>query len=267
MLRNKRDNAWYAKRREELRFRIREVYDESRQIFGAAKITAVLRKEGIRVSEKMVSTLMREMGIQSIRQTSKAMHDAERRKIKNHLNQKFDTHRPNEVWVGDVTYFKLDNRAYHISVIIDLFSRMVIAYRIGKTNSTHLVKSTFKKAYSDRQPPEGLIFHTDRGSNYMAKAMQDYLRSVHVTHSFSRVGSPYDNSVIESFFASFKKEELFRRIYRSEAEFRAAIDEYIRFYNTKRLHEKLQYKTPLEWEKDYISKENTGTNVSDNRGS
>lgn len=267
VLRNKRDNAWYAKRRGELRFRIREVYDESRQIFGAAKITAVLRKEGIRVSEKMVSSLMREMGIQSIRQTSKAMHDAERRKIKNHLNQKFDTHRPNEVWVGDVTYFKLDNRAYHISVIIDLFSRMVIAYRIGKTNSTHLVKSTFKKAYSNRQPPEGLIFHTDRGSNYMAKAMQDYLRSVHVIHSFSRVGSPYDNSVIESFFASFKKEELFRRIYRSEAEFRAAIDEYIRFYNTKRLHEKLQYKTPQEWEKDYMSKENTGTNVSDNRGS
>lgn len=267
VLRNKRDNAWYAKRREELRIRVREVYDENRQIFGAPKITAVLRNEGLRVSEKMVSTLMREMGIQSIRQTAKAMHDEERKKIKNHLNQKFDTSKPNEVWVGDVTYFKLGSHAYHISVIIDLFSRMVIAYRIGKTNSTQLVKSTFKKAYFDRKPPEGLIFHTDRGSNYMAKAMQDYLRSVHVTHSFSRVGSPHDNSVIESFFASFKKEELFRRIYRSEAEFRAAIDDYILFYNTKRLHEKLQYKTPQEWEKEYMSKENDGTNVSDSRGS
>lgn len=267
VLRNKRDNAWYAKRREELRVRIQEVYDENRQIFGAAKITAVLRKEGLRVSEKMVSTMMREMGIHSIRQTSKAMYNEERKKIKNHLNQKFDTSKPNEVWVGDVTYFKLGSHAYHISVIIDLFSRMVIAYRIGKTNSTQLVKSTFKKAYFDRKPPEGLIFHTDRGSNYMAKAMQDYLRSVHVTHSFSRVGSPYDNSVIESFFASFKKEELFRRIYRSEAEFRAAIDDYILFYNTKRLHEKLQYKTPQEWEKEYMSKEHDGTNVLDSRGS
>ena len=181
--------------------------------------------------------------------------------------QQFDTSKPNEVWVGDVTYFKLGSHAYHISVIIDLFSRMVIAYRIGKTNSTQLVKSTFKKAYFDQKPPEGLIFHTDRGSNYMAKTMQDYLRSVHVTHSFSRVGSPHDNSVIESFFASFKKEELFRRIYRSEAEFRAAIDDYILFYNTKRLHEKLQYKTPQEWEKEYMSKENDGTNVSDSRGS
>ncbi len=267
VLRNKRDNAWYAKRREELRIRVREVYYENRQIFGAPKITAVLRKEGLRISEKMVSTLMREMGIQSIRQTAKALHEGERKKIKNYLNQKFDTSKPNEVWVGDVTYFKLNNHAYHISVIIDLFSRMVIAYRIGKTNSTQLVKSTFKKAYLDRKPPKGLIFHTDRGSNYMAKAMQDYLRSVQVTHSFSRVGSPYDNSVIESFFASFKKEELFRRIYRSESDFRAAIDDYILFYNTKRLHEKLQYKTPQEWEKEYMSKEKDGTYVSDNRGS
>lgn len=267
MLRNKRDNAWHAKRREELRIRIQEVFDENRQVFGAPKITAVLRKEGLRVSEKMVSKLMQEMGIQSIRQSAKAMYDEEHKKIKNHLNQKFDTGKPNEVWVGDVTYFKFKNHAYYISVIIDLFSRMVIAYQIGKSNSTQLVKSTFKKAYALRQPPEGLIFHTDRGSNYMAKAMQNYLHSVKVIHSFSRVHTPYDNSVVESFFASMKKEELYRTKYRSEAEFRAAIDDYILFYNTKRLHEKLQYKTPQEWEKEYMSKENDGTNVLDSRGS
>lgn len=202
MLRNKRDNAWYAKRREELRLRIQEVFDENRQVFGAPKITAVLRKEGLRVSEKMVSSLMREMGIQSIRQSAKAMYDEEHKKLKNHLNQKFETSKPNEVWVGDVTYFKIKNRAYYISVIIDLFSRMVIAYRIGKSNSTQLVKSTFKKAYELRQPPEGLIFHTDRGSNYLANAMQNYLRTVKAIHSFSRVHTPYDNSVVESFFAS-----------------------------------------------------------------
>lgn len=267
VLRNKRDNAWYAKRREELRLRIQEVFDENRQVFGAPKITAVLRREGVRVSEKMVSQLMHEMGIQSIRQSAKAMYDEEHKKIKNHLNQKFDTSKPNEVWVGDVTYFKLGNHAYYISVIIDLFSRMVIAHRIGKTNSTQLVKSTFKQAYALRQPPEGLIFHTDRGSNYLANAMQNYLQSVKVTHSFSRVHTPYDNSVVESFFASMKKEELYRTKYRSEAEFRTAVDEYILFYNNKRPHGNAQYKTPLEKEEEYLRSNNDGANVSDNRGS
>ncbi len=265
--RNKRDNAWYAKRREELRIRIQEVFDENRQVFGAPKITAVLRKEGLRVSEKMVSKLMREMGIQSIRQSAKAMHDEEHKKIKNHLNQKFDTSKPDEVWVGDVTYFKVGNKAYYISVIMDLFSRMVVACQIGKTNSTQLVKSTFKKAYALRQPPEGLIFHTDRGSNYLANAMQSYLHAVKVTHSFSRVHTPYDNSVVESFFASMKKEELYRRKYRSEAEFRTAVDEYITFYNSKRPHGNAQYKTPLEKEKEYWKTNNKGTLVSDIGGS
>lgn len=267
ILRNKRDNAWHAKRREELRIRIQEVFDENRQVFGAPKITAVLRKEGLQVSEKMVSTLMREMGIQSIRQSAKAMYDEEHKKIKNHLNQKFDTSKPNEVWVGDVTYFKLGNHAYYISVFIDLFSRMVIAHRIGKTNSTQLVKSTFKKAYALRQPPEGLIFHTDRGSNYLANAMQNYLRSVKVVHSFSRVHTPYDNSVVESFFASMKKEELYRRKYRSEVEFRMAIDDYIKFYNSKRPHGNAQYKTPIEKDEEYMASNNCGANALDSRGS
>lgn len=267
MLRNKRDNAWHAKRREELRVRIQEVFDENKQVFGAPKITAVLRKEGLRISEKMVSMLMREMGIQSIRQSAKAMYDEEHKKIKNHLNQKFYTSKPNEVWVGAVTYFKIKNHAYYISVIIDLFSRMVIAYRIGKSNSTQLVKSTFKKAYELRQPPEGLIFHTDRGSNYLANAMQNYLRSVNVVHSFSRVHTPYDNSVVESFFASMKKEELYRTKYRSEAEFRTAVDDYIVFYNSKRPHGNARYKTPIEKEEEYLKSKNCGASVSDSRGS
>ena len=261
--RNKRDNAWYAKRREELRLRIQEIYDESHQIFGSRKITAILRKEGHRVSEKMVGELMHEMGIQSIRQSAKAMHDQEFKKIKNHLNQKFDVSKPNAVWVGDVTYFKLKNHAYYISVIIDLYSRKAIAYQIGKTNSTHLVKSTFKQAYALRQPPEGLIFHTDRGSNYLANAMQNYLRSVNVVHSFSRAHTPRDNSVVESFFASLKREELYRTKYRSETEFRTAVDDYISFYNSKRPHGNAQYKTPNEKEEEYMASNNSITNGSD----
>ena len=123
---NKKDNTWYAKRREELRLRIQEIYDESNQIFGAAKIAAVMKSEGFKVSNEMVHTLMRDMGLFSIRQSSKKLYEDEGRKYKNHLNQEFDTCKPNEVWVSDVPYFKYGENAYYICVIIDLYSRMVV---------------------------------------------------------------------------------------------------------------------------------------------
>lgn len=255
VLRNKRDNTWYAKRREELRIRIQEIYDESNQIFGADKIAAIMKSEGIKVSSEMVRKLMREMGLFSIRQNAKKLYDDECLKYKNHLNQEFIAGKPNEIWVSDITYFKYSGKAYYICVIIDLFSRMVVAYKIGKTNSTQLVKSTFQNAYKERHPNTGLIFHTDRGSNYRSKSMNDCMRSLNITHSFSRAHVPYDNSVMESFFASMKREELYRTKYRSEADFRKAVDKYMLFYNTKRPHRKLKYKTPEQKEQEYALKQ------------
>ena len=254
VLRNKKDNTWYAKRREELRSRIQEIYDESNQVFGAAKIAAILKNEGVKVSNEMVRTLMRDMGLVSIRQNAKKLYEDESRKYKNHVNQEFDVSKPNEVWVSDVTYFKYGENAFYICVIIDLFSRMVVGYKVGKTNSTQLVKSTFQIAYKERQPDSDLIFHTDRGGNYRSKTMNDYLKSLNITHSFSRAHIPYDNSVMESFFSSMKREELYRTKYRSESDFRNAVDKYILFYNTKRPHKKLQYKTPEQKESEYTLK-------------
>ena len=105
ILRNKKDNTWYAKRKEELRLRIQEIYDENRQIFGADKIATIMKNEGISVSKEMVRKLMREMSIGSVRQSAKKLYEDECKKHKNYLNQQFDTHAPNEVWVSDVTYF------------------------------------------------------------------------------------------------------------------------------------------------------------------
>lgn len=236
-------------------FAYQEIYDESNQIFGAAKIAAVMKSEGFKVSNEMVHTLMRDMGLVSIRQSAKKLYEDERRKYKNHLNQEFDVNKPNEVWVSDVTYFKYGENAYYICVIIDLFSRMVVGYKIGKTNSTQLVKSTFQIAYKVRQPDSSLIFHTDRGGNYRSKTMNDYMWSLHITHSFSRAHVPYDNSVMESFFSSMKREEMYRTKYRSESDFRSAVGKYIIFYNTKRPHKKLQYKTPEQKEEEYALKD------------
>ena len=123
----------------------------------------------------MVAELMRDMGLISIRQDAKSMYDKEQRRFKNHLNQQFTTTRPNEVWVSDVTYFRFNNKNYYICAILDLFSRMVVAYKMGKVNSTQLVKSTFLAAYKERQPVLPLTFHTDRGSNYHSKTFRSCL--------------------------------------------------------------------------------------------
>lgn len=176
----------------------------------------------------------------------------ENRKAQNVVNREFNVDKPNQVWVSDVTYFKLNNMQFYICVIMDLFARKVIAYQVGKTNSTQLVKSTFKDAYESRVSGTGLIFHSDRGGNYRARAFCTYLAERKVIQSFSREGVPYDNSVMESFFASMKREELYRYKYRSEKEFRARVDEYINFYNCKRPHRTIKYKTPEQVEQKYL---------------
>ena len=254
VLRNKRSNTWYAKRREELRIRIKEIHDEYHQIFGAGKIAAIMRNEGIQVSEEMVRQLMRDMGLISIRGTAKKLYEDDVCKHKNYINQNFNPLTPNEVWVSDITYFKFNNNAYYICVIIDLYARKVIACRISNSQRTRLVKSTFKQAYESRKPSSELIFHTDRGFNYCSKTMSDYLISLNVHHSFSRAYVPFDNAVMDSFFSSLKREELYRRKYRSEKEFRKAVDEYVIFYNTKRPHKKLNYKTPDQKEQEFALK-------------
>lgn len=101
------------------------------QIFGAAKVTALLKEQGERVSVKMVRRLMQDMGLTSIRVGAKDLYDKEQRPYKNHLKQQFDTSRPNEVWVSDITYFRFNNKNYYICAIIDLYARTVVGYRVG----------------------------------------------------------------------------------------------------------------------------------------
>lgn len=255
IFRNKRDNTLYSKRQEELRIKIQEIYDENNQIFGAEKITAVLKEQGYKTSNKTVRKLMRDMGLISIRQDAKSIYDKEQRKFKNRLNQQFNVSNPDDVWVSDVTYFRLNGKNFYICAIIDLYARKVVAYKIGTKNSTQLVKSTFKTAYELRRPDNSLIFHTDRGSNYRSKSFCDYVKSLGVTQSFSRAYLPYDNSVMESFFSSLKREELYRTKYRSEKELRTAVDKYMNFYNEKRPHAKNGYKTPSKKEAEYYERQ------------
>lgn len=227
---------------------IRDVFNEYRQVLGAEKIRTVLVQRGHKVSTRFVADVMREMGLICVRSTAKQeyLKLREPEKKRNVLQQQFSANRSNEVWVSDVTCFKLNNRYYYVCVILDLFSRKVISYIISKKNSTQLITSTFKNAWELRGPEPGLLFHSDRGAQYTSHRFQQI-----VVQSFSNSGKPHDNAVAESFFASFKKEELNRRDYASEPEFRKGIDSYIEFYNTRRPHRTLKNQTPCQTEEDY----------------
>lgn len=260
-----RDNqTLYEKRKEELKILIQQIYDDNHQIFGAEKITAILKEQGEPVTTPTVRELMKELGLLSVRLTAKTLYDREHKKPPtNLLNQQFYIERPNQVWVSDVTQFRFNQKTYYICAIIDLYARYVIAYRIGMRNSTQLTKSTFKDAYEMRKPKGDLLFHTDRGANYRSKTFCAYLKSLNVTQSFSRSHNPFDNSVMESFFSSFKREELYRTKYRSEYEFRTAIEVYIDFYNKRRPHRKNKYKSPYQKEIEFYRKQKELTDRKD----
>lgn len=244
-------NTQAAKRREVMKKEIQDIYYDSNQIYGAAKIHAILKDRGEAVTVAFVRELMREMDSQSIRIGAKKRHYDETRKCQNIVKRNFYAERPNQIWVSDVTYYRFKEKQYFICVIMDLYARRVIAHKVGYSNNTHLTKETFRMAYELRKPEPGLIFHTDQGANYRSRSFSDYLNLRAVTQSFSKPGVPYDNSVMETFFASMKQEELYRYNYRSEREFRAAVDRYIDFYNTKRPHKTLHYKTPVQKEENY----------------
>ena len=249
VFRNKRSNSTYAERREILRSEIRTVFDESNQLYGAGKISAILREHGYITTEKLVAELMREMDLCSISPVSKHEYlKWKKGESKNIVQQNFHADKPNRVWVSDITVFRHFEQYYYVCVIIDLFSRKVVAFRVSKKNSTQLSTFTFRKAFADRQPEDGLIFHSDRGAQYVSIAFEKLLYQHRVVQSFSRSGRPHDNAVAESFFSYLKKEELYRHRYKSEAEMLRGIESYIAFYNGKRPHSTLQYKTPNGFE-------------------
>ena len=255
--RNKRGNSSYAKHREELRMAIQEIFEESRQTFGSEKICAVLHERGYRAGTTLVRELMSEMGLSSVSTTSKRQwkkSNSYERKA-NILQRQFHAEAPNCVWVSDVTCMKLKNRYYYLCSIVDLYSRKVIAHKISTRNSTQLITATLRMAYDTRMPGENLIFHSDQGSQYTSHTFRQLLKKLKITQSFSKAGTPHDNAVMESFFAAFKKEEFYRSAYRSEAELRKKIDEYITFYNEKRPHTTLNLQTLEQCEDAFFRKQ------------
>lgn len=251
-LRGKKGHTVYDLKKQKMTPVIEQIYNENHQIFGASKIHAILKDRGYAISEKTVADIMHKNGWFSIRPCSKKLYLQNEERRQNILNQQFNVSHPNEVWVSDVTYFRYNNKMYYICVILDLFARKIIGYKVSKKNSTQLTKSTFKAVYEKRHPSD-ILFHSDQGANYTSKSFTTYLRELNVRQSFSNPGTPYDNSVMESFFKSLKSEKLYRTEFTSERKLREAIDSYMDFYNNKRPHHILSNQTPDAYEERYYS--------------
>ena len=231
---------------------ITEIFEKSTGRFGARKIRAKMMQDGYIISERRVLRLMKELGLSSRGKRPKlnSANDRQYQYYPNKLKRKFLADAPNTVWVSDITYAKVGMDFLYLCVIIDLYSRKIVGYSISEYIDTALIKTAFQNAFFTRNRPYNLIFHSDQGTQYTSFEFRTLLKRHGVTQSFSAPGCPYDNAVAESFFASIKKEDFRRNFYKSEEEFRAAVDSYIDFYNDYRPHQRLGYLTPNQVEEE-----------------
>ena len=157
-------------------------------------------------------------------------------------------------WLSDITEIQTDSGKFYLCIVLDLFSRRVIAARLSETEGTSLISHTFRDAYDSRRPPQNLIFHSDQGGQYRSLEFRSLLLGHKVRQSFSAPGVPYDNAPMESFFASLKVEEIHRFHYTGISDLTASLRDYIFFYNNKRPHSNNGGRTPAETENEYFQK-------------
>lgn len=247
-----------ASENQRIRSAILEIYSKFDKRLGAYKIKRVLERDyGICISVGRVYRLMRCMKLPKM-STDKPKKqyrntNTDNAVCSNHLKQQFSQAAPNMAWVSDFTYIKAGSRWYYLCVVIDLFSRKVISWNLSDKPDTALVMNAFRKAYVKRGKPKGLIFHSDRGTQYTSEPFRRLLSDLNIIQSFSKKGYPFDNAVCESFFKHFKREEANRRTYHSVNDLHNAIFEYIDgFYNSIRPHASLNNFTPDEVEAYFV---------------
>ena len=234
---------------------IAEIFSKSKGRFGARKIRSKLMGLGYTASERRILLLMKELGLSYAgpKPRLNSANDRQYQYYPNKLKRNFLTDAPNMVWVSDITYAKVGMDFLYLCVVIDLYSRKVVSYSISEYIDTALVTQAFLDAFHTRNPSTSLVFHSDQGTQYTSFEFCNLLKQHKITQSFSAPGSPHDNAVAESFFASIKKEDFRRNYYKTEEEFRTAVAEYVEFYNDYRPHQRLGFLTPNQVEKEFYN--------------
>jgi putative transposase len=169
----------------------------------------------------------------------------------NLLNQNFDPVGPNQIWAGDITYLKTGKGWMYLAIVMDLFSRRIIGWHIDKRMTTDLISKAMIKAYNLRQPPKGLVFHSDRGSQYTSRRFGKLLTSYGIRASMGEVGACWDNAVVERFFGSLKHDWIFKIFQPTRDHMRNDVTAYMRYYNSDRLHTTNNDMSPAKYERSF----------------
>ncbi len=235
-----------------LRPQIKSAFKKGRKNYGTRRIKDALKKQETRVSRRRIGRLMREEDLQvqtkrKFKVTTDSNHD--KPIAPNLLERQFTVAAPDTAYVGDITYILTREGWLYLAVVIDLFSRTVVGWSMSSRMTTSLVNSAMLMAIRNRKPAKGLIFHSDRGSQYASDSHRKLLTDNGFKASMSRKGDCWDNAVAESFFHTLKIELVHHCDYEIREEARASIFEYIEvFYNRQRSHSSNGYEAPLVFE-------------------
>jgi transposase InsO family protein len=236
---------------------VKQCFEENKKRYGAVKIHHKLNDNGVPCSIKRVQRHMQRQGLHSV-VVKKYNHKANQGKVpddkENVLNRDFKAETINKKWVTDITYIHVLKEGWtYLASVMDLYDRKIIGYAYGKNMTAELALDAVKNASLNVSDTNGIILHSDLGSQYTSDLFENYMKSNGFIHSFSRKGNPYDNACIESFHSVMKKEEIYLHIYKDFEECRKALFEYIEsWYNRQRIHSALGYKTPQQMEDEAI---------------
>ena len=231
---------------------IRFHFNRSKGTYGYLRITAAIRKEGLKVNKKKTARIMKANDIQA--KTKKKFRKTTNRDPKaaaseNLLKQNFTTDKENKIWTSDITYLRTNEGWLYLAIIMDIFSRRIIGWSIAGNLSTELILKAFKMAVINRNPSKGIIFHSDRGSRYTSSKFRNLLNNYGFIQSMSSTGNCYDNAITESFFHTLKTEHTYWHYYKTRQEAKQSIFEFIEvFYNRERLHSASGFLSPVEFE-------------------
>lgn len=241
-----------ARRDAELLGKIRESHRLSKGRYGSPNIHEDLREQDERVGRKRVARLMRAAGIRSkvarrFKVTTQSKHNQP--VAENLLARDFTADAPNRAWVSDITYLWTREGWLYLCVVLDLWDRKIVGWSMGERLVAELAVDALKKAVALRRPAEGLLFHSDRGVQYASEVFRAELRRCKIVQSMSRKGNCWDNAVAESFFGILKRELVYHETYRTRAEARLSVFQYIEgWYNRRRRHSTLGRISPLAFE-------------------
>lgn len=246
----------YQKRRAALQARITFLFHDHLGRYGSPKITETLKREGWTVSERLVGKLMKEGGLRSCVTKKFRVNTTDSNHTSpiapNLLNQNFQTTAPNKVWVTDITYIPCRQGRLYLASVLDLYTRKIVGWKLADRMTTDLVLAALDQAYEAQQPSEGLLHHSDRGSQYASEEYRARLETYKMQASMSRKGNCYDNACIESFHSVLKKEFIYCTKFWTKAQAQQDMFEYIElFYNRKRIHGSLGYVSPDRFEELY----------------